>query len=305
VSSIDGGLDTSRMFGGLRLGGRRLFDVLDAEIYVIGQVADGLVDRIGLGGELRYVGPLGSAFLTLDFDPYYASLNLAAASGTIGLTRTTWLNWYADHRNAPFLTTRNALIGQPGASLSTLELSFSDSEIETLAEDRTSQVTTLTLGLEQQVGERWRLLADATATTMTGTPASGGVSATPGTGWEFAWLAQAIGRDLLVDGDSTRLALRVFQGRLYTGFTLLASARYPLPAGWRLTPLLSAEYRDHDATRDVVTLRPGVQVQYRFRRLTFEADLRGEWLRGVGGGVARPALSQAGYVLYATIRLDL
>jgi hypothetical protein len=305
VSSIDDGLDTSRMLGGVRIGAERIFDRLDGEAYVIGQSADGLVDRVGIGGELRYAGRLGSVLVGLDFDAYYASLNLASLSASIGLTRTTWLNVHADRRNAPFLTTRNALIGRPESSLSALEIGFTDGQIEDLARDRTAQISSVTVGVEQQIGEDWRLVADVGGMAMSGTPASGGVAAMPATGWEFSYLLQAIGQDSLMEGDSVRASLRIFDGRLYTGYTLFASARYPLPHGFRITPLLVVDYRDQRVTRDVLTLRPGLQAQYRYRMLTFEADVRGEWLRGVGSGPARPASQQTGYVLFVSIRLDI
>jgi len=305
VSSIDDGLDTGRMFGGVRIAAERLFDHLDGEAYVIGQSADGLVDRVGIGGELRYAGSLGSVLVGLDFDPYYASLNLASLSANIALTRTTWLNVHADRRNAPFLTSRNALIGRPETSLSALEAGFTADGVEGLARDRTAQISSVTVGVEQQIARGWRLVADVGGMAMTGTPASGDVAATPATGWEFAYLLQAIGQDWLIEGDSVRASLRIFDGRLYTGYTLFASARHALPHGFRITPLLVVDYRDQRATRDVLTLRPGIQAQYRYRRLSFEADVRGEWLRGIGDGTPRPADQQTGYVLFVSIRVDI
>jgi len=304
-SSIDDGFDTSRLFGGVRVATERWLDHVDAEAYVIGQTADGLVDRVGVGGELRYVGSLGSVVANLDFDAYYASLNLASLSGTVGLTRTTWLNLHVDRRNAPFLTTRNALIGRPEDSLSALALGFTEGAIEDLARDRTTKLSSVTIGLEQQVGPRWRLMADVSGMAMTGTPASGGAWSTPATGWELYYTVQAIGQDLLLDGDTTRASLRVFDGRLYTAYSLLASARYPMPGGWQITPLLWAEYRDLSQTRDVVTLRPGIQARWRYRMFTLEGDVRGEWLRAVGSGPSRPDESQTGYVLFLTVRVDI
>lgn len=306
VSSVDSGFDASRMFGGVRLTATNWLDHVNAEIYAIGQTADGLVDRIGIGTALNYIGPLGSVSIDVDFDAYYAELNLAALSGSLALSRTTWLRVYADYRAVPFFTTRNALIGRGEWSLSQLEPFLTRNQIDEIARQRTAHLTTATVGLEQQIGSRFRVMADVTGAAMTSTPSSAGVYGTPATGWEFAYTAQLIANDLLMIGDTTRASLRIFDGRLYTGYTLWLSARYPLFDRFQLTPLLAVGYRDMDQTRDVFSLDPGLQAQYRYRYLTFEADVRGTWLQAVGdNGEARPSNDQLGYSLFLTVRVDI
>lgn len=305
VSSVNNGFDASRIFGGLRIGASNWLDHFNAELYAIGQSADGLVDRIGIGTALNYTGPLGSVSIDVDFDAYYADLNLAALSGSLAISRTTWLRLYADYRAVPFFTTRNALIGRAEWSLSQLEPLLGEAEIEELARQRTSRLATVTAGIEQQLGSRFRVMGDVTGASMTGTPSSAGVYGTPDTGWEFAYTAQLLAYDLLMDGDNSRASFRIFDGRLYTGYTLWLSARYPIFDQFQLTPLFVVGFRDQDQTRDVVSLDPGLQAQYRYRYLTFEADVRGTWLKAVGSGDPRPADDQLGYSLFLTIRLDI
>jgi hypothetical protein len=305
VSSVNNSFDASRMFGGLRLVASNWLDHVSAEVYAIGQSADGLVDRIGIGTSLNYTGPLGYVSVDVDFDAYYADLNLAALSGSLAVSRTTWLRLYADYRAVPFFTTRNSLIGRQEWSLSQLEPLIGEAEIEELARQRTARLTTVTAGIDQQIGSRFRLMGDITGAAMTGTPSSAGVYATPATGWEFAYTAQLIASDLLLDGDSSRASFRIFDGRLYTGYTLWFSARYPILDQFQVTPLLVVGFRDQDQTRDVVSLDPGLQAQYRYRYLTFEADVRGTWRKAVGTGDPRPIEDQLGYALFLTVRLDI
>ena len=121
-----------------------------------------------MGYELRWVGRIGSAFSAMDFDLYYRKLNLIMASGSVELTEGTSLNLSADYRRAPYLTTRNALIGQGLPSINALRLRFTDDQIEQLAQDRTSTSTTVTVGLDQRLGTRWTIAGDFTATTLDG-----------------------------------------------------------------------------------------------------------------------------------------
>jgi hypothetical protein len=303
-SALSNSIDTSRAFVEMRVGVEGWRDQLSGEIWGVGQTVDGLTDRIALGYELRWLGRLGSAFSAMDVDVYHGSLNLIMASGSVELIEGTSLNLLADYRRAPYLTTRNALIGQGVSSIDALRQQFSTSQIEDLARARTPTSATFMIGIDQRLGPRWRLTGDFTATNLSATPAAGGVAATPSTGWDFFYLAQIVGADLLTDGDSGRAFFRVFDGFRYVGYTLGTSARIPvLPFFW-LSPRLDLDYRDHEELSGRLTLRPGLRGEYRFEFITLEADLRLEWLRSVGSGVPQPNTDVFGYLFDLTVRWD-
>jgi hypothetical protein len=222
----------------------------------------------------------------------------------VELTEGTSLNLSADYRRAPYLTTRNALIGQGLPSINALRLRFTDDQIEQLAQDRTSTSTTVTVGLDQRLGLRWTIAGDFTATTLDGTPASGGVAAMPGTGWEFFYFAQLIGTDLLTQGDTGRFYFRVYDGFRYVGYTLGASGRFPLPLSFWLRPRIDLDYRDHTELAGMLAVRPGLRAEYRFRGFTLEGDVRLEWLRSLGSGLSQPSTDAFGYLLDITLRWD-
>ena len=303
-SFVTNGVQTSRSFYGTSLAVDHVFDRIDGEIYAVGQVIEGEADRIALGAELRYIDTLGSLFATLDYDAYFASLNLAMLSGSLKVTPDTTLNWLVDHRNSPFLTTRNALIGQGVLSIGDLKKTFPIGDIEQLARDRTARTTTVMLGGTQRLTARWQLAGDFTATTYTSTPGSGGVASTAGTGWEYFYFLELLGSDLLLDGDLGRVGLRIFDGAFYKGYTLLLRARIPGPGGLRVSPILSVDYRHHSKARDRLALRPGVRVEYRWRSVVFDSDVRMDWLESVGGGLSSSSSDALGYTLYLGLRYD-
>jgi hypothetical protein len=216
----------------------------------------------------------------------------------------TSLNLLADYRRAPYLTTRNALIGQSHPSIEAMRDQYSTGEIEQLARDRTATAATITLGVAQRLGTSVRLTGDITATTLSATPASGGVAAMPSTDWAFFYLAQVIASDLLIEGDTGRAYLRIFDGFRYVGYTIGASGRIPvLPSFW-LRPRIDVDYRDHEELAGRIAVRPGLRAEYRFNGFTLEGDVRLEWLRSVGGGVPQANIDVFGYLLDLTVRFD-
>ena len=79
----------------------------------------------------------GSLVALADYDTSFHSLNAAMLLGTLQLPARWSLNFDAERRNSPILTTENALIGQPFTNLLQLEQTFTTEQIYQLARDRT------------------------------------------------------------------------------------------------------------------------------------------------------------------------
>ncbi len=287
--------NTNRHFAGLNLRGEDLVENLDGEIFTIAQEFDGFTDRMSVGGTLRYFGTKGSLLSYLDYDYHYGSFNLALISGELRLSKETQIRLLAERRNNPFLTTRNALIGQPFDSVDELELFYSDKEIEQLAEDRTAESTTLSLGGSQTLTPRWRLSADFTATEISETPSSGGVPEGYGTDWNYIAFVQLNGNDVLMQGDALNLGFRFFDSDLWKSYTLTARGRYAFSRNWRLTPLVWLEYRDNEMSEDFVNTRPSFRLEFRWNNWTFDTDLGVEWIHAFGDGTPSAVSSSLGY----------
>ena len=303
-------VETGRYLYGVSLDADHLIGKIDGQLFAVEQHAEGLLDRRAIGAELRYAD--AGRFLTglLDYDVFYASLNTALVIGNWQVTPATGLNLYADYRNSPTLTTTNAIIGQNVDRVDQLSGRFSTDEIESLAEDRTARSTLVSLGATQQLGDRFQLAIDGSLSELSGTPASGGVEASPGTGWEFSLYPQLVANGLFLGNDVGLLGVRWFHGHNADTYSLIATERIPVTRSLRLIPRLRVDYRTQTARDEFlprpddpnstlpavvsatrvrngqVTVRPFLGAEYRIGPVTLDTDCGVEWTTGSfdGGG---------------------
>jgi hypothetical protein len=135
----------------------------------------------------------------------------------------------------------NALIGQSAPDIPTLETEFTPSQIKQLALDRTATSDTLILSGSRPLGERWQILLDVAGLRLGGTPASGGVAATPSTGLDKNATVQMSGSSLLQANDLHIFAARFDDSPTARSTTLTWDARFALPGAWRVGPRFSVE----------------------------------------------------------------
>jgi hypothetical protein len=297
-SSSWSGIETDRFVGGLELELGSFFGALDVELFGVAQTAGSLLDRAAVGSEIRFFrdGVFAAGFL--DYDVYYRSLNVVQLTGSWQATPSTTLTAFFDYRNVPFLTTRNALVGQDGGLGGLREL-FSDAEIEALAKDRTLRATTLNLGISHRLRPDLQLAFDFTTSDFSGSEASGGVEAFEGTGFDFSYLAQVMATNLLVPGSIGVASLRYLDA---TSDTLVfgLQARVPVGPALRVNPRFFTVYRNGDAGLDQLALRPSLRLDYRLWKLAFDVEGGFEWARDLGGGMDPPW----GYFVTAGARYD-
>ena len=159
-----------------------LWDKLDFSAYTHQQTVDGIYDRQAVGSELRYYnGPLNIVGL-VDYDASYGVLNSALMNASWLLDNEWRVYGMFDIGARPFLTTRNALIGQDATSIEELLETYTEGQVRTLARDRTAQSYTASVGLSVPFWERFKLSVDVTTRQSDGTVESGGVAALPATG---------------------------------------------------------------------------------------------------------------------------
>ncbi len=251
----------------------------DFNIFYIEQQNDGILDRRAVGGEARYFDPKRSMLSFVDYDISYDSLNTLIFLGTWTMADRTIINASFDYRNSPILTTSNALQGQTTHSLDTLQNTFSDSQIRDLAEDRTAQSTSLTLGATHPLNEKFQISGDLTTTKLSDTKASGGVAKVPGTDYEFFYNLQFIGSNLLMPGDVSVAGLRYSDATSSHTATLSLNSRFPFRNVWRVNPRMRIDYRDNLSNNSTQwTAAPSMRIDYRWRkRYRFETEFGGEW----------------------------
>ena len=217
-------------------------------------------------------------FCTLvDYDIHYSKLNIWQFLGNWTFASKATLNLILDYRNSPILTTSNALIGQTTGSIDELKDSYSVSEIEDIASDRTARARLAKIGISSPLTERFQISSDLTVTDLPDSGSSAGVEGIVGTGAGYFYSLQLVGSNLIKPGD-----IAIFEAR-YADTTdtisLSVNTRYPVTRAFRINPRFRVDFRNNsNDDSDQVIYRPSLRLNYQLkRRLRFEAELGGEW----------------------------
>ena len=273
VESTRDGPNTDRQFYGLSADFGTFANAWDFSVYAVSQDYFGATDRQAIGTEVRYFTPGITMVGLLDYDIHYQDLNNVLLLGTFALPARWTVSFNLDHRKSPSLTTRNAMIGQPVTSFDELFGLFTTDEIEQLARDRTADSDAITLSASRPLGERWQWSIDAAAMTLGGTPASGGVAATPDSGTDVAVATQLLGFGLFGRGDVSTLGLQYQTGSTMETMSLGLSSQFPIGERWRLQPRLRVDRRTFDADGSTqTTYVPTLRTELRVKRFTMELE---------------------------------
>jgi hypothetical protein len=270
VESTRDGPATDRQFAGVSAD-FRLKGGWDASAFVLEQRYDGLTDRRAIGGEVRYFQRGRSLVGLVDYDVAYRQLNSAILLGSLPLSQWT-LTGTLDHRKSPYITTRNALIGQPLTSLNDLVDLWGVDAVRRFALERASDADSLFLGASRPLGERLQISFDLGTSRIGDAPASGGVEAIPGT-HESSLSTQLIANNLFKEGDIAIFGARYVDGSTMKTSSVLANLRYPLWQGFRISPRLRLDYRQflEDGSKQLLT-SPSLQIDWHRGRMTLEAE---------------------------------
>ncbi len=278
VNSTQDGLGPERYFYGVSADMGTFANAWDFVAYMIEQRTEDLIDRRAIGGEVRYFDSNKSLLSLIDYDIHYNQLNTLLMLGNWTLPSRTTLNATVDLRQSPILTSTNALQGQPVSTIKELQDSFSDDEIYDLAEDRTADSDTYSLGFSHPLTAQYQVNADVTVTDFGSTPTSGGVIGTPATGNDYFYNVQLIGSSLLKEGDISILGLRYADTSTSDTLSLSLNTRYPYNSAWRLNPRARLDYRDNTNDTSQWIFSTSLRSEYVIRKLMrLELELGGEW----------------------------
>lgn len=296
-------VETSRTFYGASVDVLNLLDLFDVNVFFNIQDIDGISDRESAGAELRYFGANKALLAQVDYDFSYSELNSLVALGNWTFGDSLTVNGRFDWRKSPYLTTENALVGQPASSIQDLLLVYSEAEIRQLALDRSGAMQSVALGVSRPISERFQISADVTSSRYDSTPDSGGVRETPDSGTLVYSYVSLIGTSLVREGDVSVLGLRYSDGGSFRSAALFLDSRFPVTQDLRLNPKLLVSQREitpGDVTELVV--RPGLRVLYRMtRQFRLEAEGGGEFGSSEGGPESN---NSTGYYLYMGYTAD-
>ena len=272
-SSSDG-IDSSRSFYGASVNYGPVLKNLDLGLFYIQQDIENIRDRQAVGGEFRYFGDKQSFWGMVDYDLHFGELASAFLQGSWRFESRLSIHALANKRGSPFLSTGNAIIGQPVSTFAELATIFSADELSQLGNDRTAASTNYSIGLSYPITQKLQINSDIGQSTIDSTPASGGVFATPGSTYTY-YSGSLLASSLLKEGDVTILSLRYSDSDTAQVVSMTIDSRYPFGRTWRVNARLRVDNRQLTSNGSEQWLfTPGIRIQYRRSqkfRLEFEA----------------------------------
>jgi len=174
-----------------------------------------------------------------------------------------------DYRRSPYLLAENALVGQSVDNVGDLLNDYTEDEIRQLAEDRSAEVTTVTVGFSTPVYERFQLNGDVSMVDYTDTTESGGVPAITGLGTDYYFNLNLVGASLIKEGDTNIIGLRYQDGNYVKSTGITFDTRYPVTQLLRINPrLLLAKREMQMSNADEVLIIPALRLFFDVRRQT-------------------------------------
>jgi len=254
----------------------------DFSVFANQRTIDGILDRQAFGAEAQYHSSRLNIIGQLDYDASYAVLNSGLVIGNWRLNDRLTLNGRYQLGTNPFLTTRNAIIGQPVDTVEALLAIYSEGQVRRLARDRTAEAQSGSAGLSAELSQRWQLNADFTYDEHGSTEASGNVAAFPETGPQFFYGGHLLGSSIFKAGDSIILGYRHFESRSTDWDTVTVDLRYPAGEGLRINPRLALTLRADGQSMQGDSrhwiANPMLRVLYRWRRkYRIEFEIGGQW----------------------------
>ncbi len=252
--------------------------------YFVEQRDGSFTDRRALGVEYDLNLENGGVFANAEVDLKFGELNRALVTGTRVLANDARVTGRLAYYRSPRLSLQNALIGQSAGSLSELNTTITESQIEDLALDRSAKVTTLGLTYYGPLTEQWDISAFGSLYHTSGTPASTGiagaddVAAVAGEGVRSYAGVQVLGSSVFRDRDQVSFGLRHSHSDDSDLFVADSSMRFPVSEELTVQPRVRVGYRDFDDGGNERFLIPSVNARYKLdRRSSLQVDLGGRW----------------------------
>ena len=253
----------------------------DVSVFTNQQTVDGIKDRQAIGAEVQFQNNQFNFVGLLDYDASYNIINTALLSGYWRFHERITLHGRVRGGTAPFLTTRNAIIGQPVNTVRELFGTYTEGQIRRLARHRTSDERFAAGGLSAAITERLQIRVDSSYLEYSATVASGGVAAIPETGPQFTYGGHLQGSGYFKPGHVVQLGYRHTETRSVDRDNVWIDLRYPVSEQLRIQARVSLA--NHSANQNPAgdvnqrVVNPLIRIVYsgdRRYRIEFEAGAR-------------------------------
>ncbi|MDH3642643.1 MAG: hypothetical protein OES38_11140, partial [Gammaproteobacteria bacterium] len=258
------------------------FTLLDERLeltpFFVSQQYDGVTDRQAIGLQAEYYTDRASIFTLVDYDAHHSALNRYYLASNWRFSKSMRMNATYDFRRSPYLTTRNALIGQRLDDLSELEELLIEETLEDVAADRTASGHLIRLSIDGDWGSRWWYSIDASASDFSETDASLNVQGLESR-QAFYYSAQLRANDLFGDNSYGSVQLRYSDSDTAQSVGVYLNNRITLGSNWWLYPRVLVDSRTmSNRDDDQLRIKPSLRVDYRLaKRFRLEAEAGYEW----------------------------
>ncbi len=270
--SATDGVDSSRSFYGASVNYGPILENLDLGLFYIQQDIENVTDRQAVGGEFRYFGAKQSLWGMVDYDLHFGELASAFLQASWRFDSRLSIHALLNQRGSPFLSTGNAIIGQPVSTFAELANIFSADELSQLGKDRSAASTNYSVGMSYPITPKLQISSDIGQSTIDATPASGGVLATPGSTYSY-FSGSLLASSLLKEGDVSILGLRYSDSDTAQVVSVTIDSRYPFGRTWRVNARLRVDRRQITSNGSEQWMyTPALRIQYR-RSQKFRLEL--------------------------------
>jgi hypothetical protein len=283
---VDSPPGVHQSFAGGSVDADNVLGSLSGQIFGIYQRVAGVTDRVGLGGEARYFDATHTAYGLFDFDPTFRAVNVASFQGTWQFPAGTILSVLADYRRSPTLQLTNVVLAEQTSDIAELLRINGESALRSEAKAFTPISKVYLLGITQPFGGTWQAGLDVRLSSLSGTPATAVVPATPGTGNVYTYTAQLIGTSLTRFQDILVVNGSVLRGSLLDGIQAGVDYRFTPATLVSLEPSLRYYRQTDNLGTRLSRLTPAIRVIYQLReRFSLEGEYDFERTRTLGNSI--------------------
>ena len=272
---------TSRHFYGAAVEFGPIAEKWNGSVYGIQQVADDIVERRAFGTELRYFNGTTNWFGTVDYDTIYKEVNIAMLTGNWVAFGDYNFNLVLDHRKSPVLYGESAIPTQTGArSVGDLRNVFglSNSTIYNYVNNTVPTSDLGMFGVLKQINNKWQVGGDVRYTKTASTTGAADVPAMPGSGTIFAYTAQAIGKGIVFNNDTTVIMGSLINDPNYDSQNVSFTDSLTLHEKWRIDGTLRYYHESRNTNLTSWKASPSVRINYYLKdNMSFEAELMADY----------------------------
>ncbi len=262
-SSKNLSLDSERKFFGASYDWDDIFENIDISFFLLNQTIEDLTDRRAIGGEVKYINNRTSIFSLLDYDIFHNELNAFLLSGSYSTKEKIRYNWSINQRKSPYISTRNALIGQPADSLEELQnLFLTDDEILDLALDRTLESQSVSLQVSIPLSKKYEISSNINWLDISGAPESGGVSEIINRDAQIYFNTYLRGSKLYSQSDSNQVGVRISKLATSDVWSLYVSSQYRWKRAWSFSGKIRYDERTNENGSGQQNISPSIRLQY-------------------------------------------